>query len=79
MLHFTTENAVGDTNWADVSVSDGSYHAIDLGTIDAGKELEIDYSADDNIDILFMNSNSDDSSQLRLDLEFLDLSFSQKI
>ena len=42
MLHFTTENAVGDTNWADVSVSADSYHAIDLGTIDAGKELEID-------------------------------------
>ena len=57
MFHFTTENVVGNANWTDVSVSDGSYHAINLGSIDAGKELEIDYSADDNIDILLMSSN----------------------
>ncbi len=63
ILHFTTENAVGDTNWADVSVSADSYHAIDLGTIDAGKELEIDYSADDNIDILLMSSSQYSSWQ----------------
>ena len=63
MLHFTTESAVGDTNWAAVSVSTDSYHAIDLGTIDAGKELEIDYSADDNIDILLMSSSQYSSWQ----------------
>jgi hypothetical protein len=49
--------------FSSVSVSSGSYHAIDLGTITAGKELEIDYSADDDIDVLLMTSGQYSSWQ----------------
>ncbi|RUA03037.1 MAG: hypothetical protein DSY88_06205, partial [Candidatus Poseidoniales archaeon] len=49
--------------FSSVSVSSGSYHAIDLGTIAAGKELEIDYSDDDDIDVLLMTASQYSSWQ----------------
>ena len=45
--------SVGQNN---LSIGSGSSHAIFLGNINSGDELEIDYSVDDNIDVLLMTS-----------------------
>jgi hypothetical protein len=44
---------VGQNN---LSIGSGNSHAIFLGNINSGDELEIDYSVDDNIDVLLMTS-----------------------
>jgi len=48
---------------ATFSVNSGSYYTYSLGSIDSGKELEIDYSASDNIDVLLMGSSEYSSWQ----------------
>ena len=48
---------------ATFSVNSGSYYTYSLGNIDSGKELEIDYSAGDNIDVLLMGASEYSSWQ----------------
>jgi len=55
-----SEASSGKTSF---SVNSGSYYAFSLGSIDSGKELEIDYSAGDNIDVLLMGSSEYSSWQ----------------
>jgi len=50
------EEVNADSGRTGYSVNSGSYYTLSLGNIDSGKELEIDYSADDNIDVLLMTS-----------------------
>ena len=56
-VSYSTEEVSADSSWSDISVADGAYQAIDLGTIQSGKEIEIDYSADDDIDVMLMSSS----------------------
>ena len=50
------QNSTANPGQNNISISSGGYQAISLGIIDLGDELEIDYSVDDNIDVLLMNS-----------------------
>ena len=50
------QNSTANPGQNNISISSGSYQAINIGIIDLGDELEIDYSVDDNIDVLLMNS-----------------------
>ena len=57
-LPFVTEQASASSSMGyDLSISDQSYSAIDLGTISNGKEMTIDYSAEEDIDVLLLNLN----------------------
>ena len=57
-LPFLTEQASASSSMSyDLSISDQSYSAIDLGTIPNGKEMTIDYSAEEDIDVLLLNLN----------------------
>ena len=50
------QNSTANLGQNSISISSGSYQAVSLGLIDLDDELEIDYSVDDNIDVLLMNS-----------------------
>jgi len=50
-------------NSTNVSISSGSAQSVNLGVIDKGMEIEIDYSVDDDIDVILMTSSQYSSWQ----------------
>ena len=46
-----------------LSINTGDYQSISIGIIDSGKELEIEYSVNENIDVLLMTSSQYSSWQ----------------
>ena len=50
------QNSEASLGQNSISISSGSYQTVSLGIIDSGDELEVDYSVDENIDVLLLNS-----------------------
>ena len=50
------QNSEASLGQNSISISSGSYQTVSLGIIDSGNELEVDYSVDENIDVLLLNS-----------------------
>ena len=57
MMIVTDQASASNSTSYELSISDQSYSVIDLGPIEISKEMTIDYSADEDIDVLLLNAN----------------------